>query len=75
MANDICANTNSLKEFQKVKGIHFYFIHVAHGDTTQVIQLNTKQRATHHILVTALIHKVFNGCYYLFTLLHFIEEY
>ena len=39
MANDICANTNSLKEFQKVKGIHFYFIHVAHGDTTQVIQL------------------------------------
>ena len=45
MANDICANTNSLKELQKVKGIHFYLIHVPHGDTAQIIQLNTKQRA------------------------------
>ena len=74
MANDISANTNSLKELKKIKRIHFYLIHVPYGDTTQIIQLNTKQRAAHHILVTALVYKELDCSYYLLTLLHFIEE-
>ena len=32
------------------------------------------QRAAHHILVTALVHKELDCCYYLLALLNFVEE-
>lgn len=63
-----CANS------ARSRGVHLQHVHVAHGDGTDVLQIDAQQGATEDVAVAALLHQELDGGDDLLTLLHLIQE-